>query len=137
MIDRNWEGVRGGEGREKQLEAGVAFREAANRYANLIARHPDALGYRAWYALFLQFAAINSFQSSILQQSEELFQKSIKNWTALIELDSDNALSWEALPIAYEIISRVQHELGNHIAAEHSQREAELSRIYRDLNREE
>ena len=143
ILDRQWGGFRGGfrgglragPGREKQLEAGASYREAADRYANLIRWHPDALGYRAWYAVFLQAAATSAFQSNILEQAEELFQESVANWKTLIELDPENSLSWEALPIAYETMSRVQHEMKNHLAAERSLKEAEMSRIYRDMYR--
>ena len=135
LLDRLSEITHDGSQREMEQQAGVSLREAAERYEVLLRRHPDASGYRAWHALFLQHQGGNSLKTGLLDQAEQVLLRSIAQWKRLIKTDPRERISWHALPVAYELLSHAQHRLDKHTEAKESMDQAELSRIYRDMDR--
>ena len=101
----------------------------------LLRRAPDAAGYLAWRALFLQHQGENALKSGLIDQSERDLKQSIDIWNQQIDSHRNERISWHALPIAYRILSRAQRRLEKHAEAEESLKQAEMSRIYRDITR--
>lgn len=136
LLERRAVSDRGGSRRELQQQAGFYLRQAADRYAALIRQHPDAMGYRAWYAIFLQSQSGNAFKSDLLEHAQESMERSIEQWNILIKNHPEQPISWHALPTAYEILSHVHRRLGNYDQADHAQQQAEMCRALRDLENE-
>lgn len=133
LLERSAEKVPPGMRRELEQEAGMAFRTAADRYGILIERHPDAVGYLAWHALFLQYQGGNALKTGLLEQAEQSLSEAIEIWKGLIESNPKERISWHALPVAYELVSHAQHRLNKHFLGDESRKQAEMSRLYRDM----
>ncbi len=123
--------ARDGKHRELEQRAGLSFREAAGRYADLLRRH-DAAGYRAWHALFLMQQAESAFRSGLLEQAEQALLHSIEQWKWLTEHFPEEDIGWQALPDAYEMLAGTQQRLGNYEQARESMLESDMSRLYLD-----
>jgi tetratricopeptide (TPR) repeat protein len=124
-----------GPDRELEQEAGISFRKAAEGYAILLRRTPDAVGYRAWHALFLQHQGGNALKSGLFDQAEQALQQSIATWQQLIQTHPGESISWYALPVAYDLLSHAQRRMDKHFEADESMQQAEMSRLYRDMER--
>jgi tetratricopeptide (TPR) repeat protein len=121
--------------RELEQQAGVSFRKSAEGYAVLLRRAPDAAGYRAWQALFLQHQGGNALKSGLFDQAEQALQQSIATWKQLIQTHPDESISWHALPVAYDLLSHAQRRMDKQFEADESLKQAEMSRVYRDMER--
>ncbi len=124
-----------GPDRELEQEAGISFRKAAEGYSVLLRRAPDAVGYRAWHALFLQHQGGNALKCGLFDQAEQSLQQSIATWKKLIQTHPGERISWYALPVAYELLSHAQRRMDKHFEADESMQQAEMSRLYRDMER--
>ncbi|MFK8114018.1 MAG: protein kinase [Rubripirellula sp.] len=134
LLERQSEFEPPGERREMEQQAGTSFRAAANRYKTLTRQHPDAIGYRAWYAVFLQSQAGNALRTDLLTQAERSFGRSIEQWKRLIKSHPEQQIAWHALPHAYEMLSRTLQRLGKHEESQAAIEQAELTRVFRDMD---
>ena len=71
----------------------------------------------------------------MVDQSERALKQSIDIWNLLIDSNPDERISWHALPIAYRARGYTQRRLNKHAEAEKWGKQAEVSRIYRDMKR--
>ena len=101
------------EKRELKSQAKAALRRAVDGYAAQVQMHPDALGYRAWYALFLYHDGKNSLSSGLYEQAVASLQKSVKQWNQVIESKPEERISWRALPEAYRNLGQAFEAIGN------------------------
>ncbi len=101
------------EKRELKSEAKVALRRAVDGYAAQVQMHPDALGYRAWYALFLYYDGKNALSSGLYEQAVVSLQKSVEQWRQVIASNPDERISWRALPEVYRYLGQGFEAIGN------------------------
>ena len=100
------------EKRELKSQATDALRRAVDGYAVQVQMHPDALGYRAWYALFLYKDGKNSLASGFYDQAIASLQKSVEEWNQVIESNPDDRISWRALPDVYRSLGQAFEAIG-------------------------
>ena len=132
---REREAQRAPQGRRRELErmASDSFQRAADGYAPLLESHPDAPGYRAWYALFLQHYGNNAYKSALYNQAAQAFEKSANQWRELIERHPQQRISWTALPTVYRSYGASLAALGKHPQAKDALEKASMSDAYLKL----
>ena len=101
------------EKRELKSLAKVALQRAVDGYAAQVQMHPDALGYRAWYALFLYHDGKNSLSSGLYEQAVASLQSSVDQWNRVIASKPDERISWRALPDVYRNLGQAFEAIGN------------------------
>lgn len=101
------------EKRELKSRAKAALRRAVDGYAAQVQMHPDAEGYRAWYALFLYLDGRFALSSGLYEQAVEALQKSVDQWNQVIESNPDERISWRALPEVYRNLGQAFEAIGN------------------------
>ena len=99
--------------RELKSQAKAALRRAVDGYAAQVQMHPDAPGYRAWYALFLYHDGKNALGSGLYEQAVASLQKSIEQWNQVIDSKPDERISWRALPEVYRNLGQAFEAIGN------------------------
>ncbi len=118
---------------ELRSQAKVALRRAVDGYAAQVQMHPDAMGYRAWYALFLYYEGRNALSSELYEQAVTSLQKSVQQWNQVIESKPDEQISWRALPETYRILGQAHDGLGNAKEADAAFEMAAISQRMIDL----
>ena len=121
-------------GWEMQREAGISFDIAVRYYEAMVQRHPNAPGYQAWYAVFLQRQGENLMQSGMQEQAERSLTDSIETWLAFSKEFPDETIALRALPHVYRMLSHAQRRLDKEDAADQSMMEAEIYSILDDLD---
>jgi tetratricopeptide (TPR) repeat protein len=101
------------EKRELKSLAKAALQRAVDGYAAQVQMHPDALGYRAWYALFLYHDGKNSLSSGLYEQAVASLQSSVDQWNRVIASKPDERISWRALPDVYRNLGQAFEAIGN------------------------
>ena len=113
LMERESEDASEQEKRELKSQAKVALRRAVDGYAAQVQMHPDALGYRAWYALFLYYEGRSALSSGLYEQAVASLQKSVEQWNQVIESSPDERISWRALPEAYRNLGQAFEAIGS------------------------
>ncbi|MCG8650747.1 MAG: serine/threonine-protein kinase, partial [Pirellulales bacterium] len=121
------------EPREVLLEAGTAFNAASQSYRTLVHHNADSPGYRAWLALFLQHQGNNAIGTHQDELAERVLKESIYHWNTLIETHPQEQVSWQALPHTFQMLALAQHRRGKDDEADESKWQADISRMFRDL----
>ncbi|QDT12525.1 serine/threonine-protein kinase [Planctomycetes bacterium K23_9] len=117
------------EQRDWEKEATDAFQQAAMRHAVLLRQHPSEVGYRAWDAVFLLRYGAMLFKSGSYDLAELAVGQSVETWESLCNDHPDQQIAWEAVPLAYDILSQIQQRMGKPQDANRSRIEAELGRL--------
>jgi len=113
LMERESQDASEQEKRELKSQSKAALRRAVDGYAAQVQMHPDALGYRAWYALFLYHDGKNALSSGLYEQAVASLQKSVAQWNQVIESKPDERISWRALPEAYRNLGQAFEGIGN------------------------
>jgi tetratricopeptide (TPR) repeat protein len=113
LMERESQGAADQEKRGLKSQAKEALRRAVDGYAAQVQMHPDAQGYRAWYALFLYHEGKNALSSGLYEQSVAALQKSVEQWNQVIESNPDERVSWRALPEVYRNLGQAFEATGN------------------------
>ena len=123
------------EKRELKSQAKDALRRSVDGYAAQVQMHPDALGYRAWYALFLYKDGKNSLSSGFYEQAIASLQNSVDQWNQVIDSKPDEGISWRALPDVYRSLGQAFEAIGKQKEATDAFDMAAVSQQMIDLGR--
>lgn len=119
--------------RELKSQAKEALRRSVDGYAVQVQMHPDAVGYRAWYALFLYHDGKNALSSGLYEQSVASLNKSVEQWSQVIESNPDERISWRALPEVYRNLGQAFEAIGKEKEARDAFDMAAVSQRMSDL----
>ena len=123
------------EKRELNSKVKEALRRSVDGYATQVQMHPDALGYRAWYALFLYKDGKNSLSSGFYEQAIASLQISVDQWNQVIDSEPDEGISWRALPDVYRSLGQAFEAIGKQKEATDAFDMAAVSQQMIDLGR--
>jgi len=119
--------------RELKSQASEALRLSVDGDAVQVQMHPDAVGYRAWYALFLYHDGKNALSSGLYEQSVASLNKSVEQWSQVIESNPDERISWRALPEVYRNLGQAFEAIGKEKEARDAFDMAAVSQRMSDL----
>jgi tetratricopeptide (TPR) repeat protein len=133
LMERESQTVPQQQSRELQRQASDSLRRAVDGYAAQVQMHPNAAGYRAWYALFLYHYGRNALVSGLYEQSVVSLDEAADQWNLLIKSNPDERISWRALPDVYRHLGEAFQAIGNETSAKEAFDLAAISQEYLDL----
>ena len=133
LLERESHSVSDQQRRELKRRASDSLRRAVDGYAAQVQMHPDATGYRAWYALFLYKYGMNALTSGLYEQSVHFLEESVTQWNLLIDSNPDERISWRALPEVYRHLGEAFRGMGNEASAKEAFDLSAISQQYLQL----
>ena len=131
------ESQRASQQQKRELKSRVkdSLQRSVDGYAVQVQMHPDACGYRAWYALFLYQQGKNLLGSGFNDQAIGALQESVDQWNRVIESKPDEGISWRALPDVYRSLGQALETAGRAEEAKNAFDMAAMSQQLNELGR--